>query len=96
MLFSLSLSSSFSTCPDTPRSSIRIWTLSGECLQELYGHSNFIYSLAAFTPDMHDSLADTILASSGEDRSCHIWKGAALFPHAKVEQANQYFEISSG
>ncbi|KAF2274061.1 phospholipase A-2-activating protein [Westerdykella ornata] len=46
---------------------VRLWTLEGRQVQELHGHENFIYSLAA--------LPDGQLASSSEDRTVRIWKG---------------------
>lgn len=45
---------------------IRIWTLKGELISELYGHEAFIYSLAV--------LPDGKLVSSGEDRTVRIWQ----------------------
>jgi phospholipase A-2-activating protein len=47
-------------------SSIRIWENSGHLLQELYGHTSFVYSLTC--------LASGELISSGEDRTVRIWK----------------------
>ncbi|CAH0395801.1 unnamed protein product [Bemisia tabaci] len=45
---------------------IKQWNAaSGECLETLYGHPNFIYCLSVF--------GDTV-ASSGEDRNVHIWQ----------------------
>lgn len=46
---------------------IRIWSLDGDCLQELYGHTSFVYSIA--------TLSTGELVSSGEDRTVRIWKG---------------------
>ncbi|MBE7180042.1 MAG: hypothetical protein INR71_02345 [Terriglobus roseus] len=47
---------------------VRLWTLDGRQLAQLYGHENFIYSLAA--------LPSGEIASSGEDRTVRIWKGS--------------------
>ncbi|KAK7207585.1 WD40-repeat-containing domain protein [Myxozyma melibiosi] len=47
--------------------SIRIWDFQGNCLQELYGHTSFVYSLAY-------SVATDEIISSGEDRSVRVWK----------------------
>jgi phospholipase A-2-activating protein len=44
---------------------IRLWTLDGRQVQELHGHENFIYSLAA--------LPNGQLVSSSEDRTVRIW-----------------------
>ena len=45
---------------------IRIWTLKGDLVAELYGHEGFIYSLAV--------LPTGELVSSGEDRTARIWQ----------------------
>ncbi|KAL2396886.1 Ubiquitin homeostasis protein lub1 [Exophiala dermatitidis] len=46
---------------------IRLWTLKGELVAELFGHESFIYSLAV--------LPSGEIVSSGEDRSVRIWQG---------------------
>lgn len=46
---------------------IRLWTLRGELVAELFGHESFIYSLAV--------LPSGELVSSGEDRSVRVWQG---------------------
>ena len=46
---------------------IRLWTLKGELIAELWGHESFIYSLAV--------LPSGEIVSSGEDRSVRIWQG---------------------
>jgi len=45
---------------------IKVWSFKGECLQQLYGHTSFVYSLA--------HLSSGELVSSGEDRTVRIWK----------------------
>ncbi|KAJ3180693.1 hypothetical protein HDU87_001806 [Geranomyces variabilis] len=45
---------------------LRIWSLDGECINELNGHTSFIYSVSV-------ALSGEI-ASCGEDRSVRIWK----------------------
>ncbi|PSN72479.1 PFU-domain-containing protein [Corynespora cassiicola Philippines] len=45
---------------------IRLWSTNGRQIQELHGHDNFIYSLAAFP--------DGKIASSGEDRTVRVWE----------------------
>ncbi|KKY25616.1 putative polyubiquitin binding protein (doa1 ufd3) [Phaeomoniella chlamydospora] len=45
---------------------IRIWTLKGDLVAELYGHEGFIYSLAV-TPSGE-------IVSSGEDRTARVWQ----------------------
>jgi WD40 repeat protein len=47
---------------------LRVWTLSGECLYELCGHTSFIYSVTVLSDN------ETI-ASVGEDRSLRLWQG---------------------
>lgn len=46
---------------------IRLWTLKGDLIAELFGHEAFIYSLAV--------LPSGEIVSSGEDRSVRIWQG---------------------
>ena len=46
---------------------IRLWETGGRQIAELYGHENFIYSVA--------SLPNGDLVSSGEDRTVRIWSG---------------------
>jgi WD40 repeat protein len=50
-------------------STLRIWTMGGDCLQELHGHTSFVYGLASIGGDG--------LVSCGEDRSVRVWKGWA-------------------
>jgi len=45
---------------------IRVWTNEGYQLQELHGHTNYIYSIAA--------LPNGDLVSAGEDRTVRIWR----------------------
>ncbi|CAG8499469.1 10538_t:CDS:10 [Ambispora gerdemannii] len=47
-------------------STVKIWTLSGDCIQELNGHTSFIYSVSV--------LSTGEIVSSGEDRSVKVWK----------------------
>ncbi|KAI8321205.1 PFU-domain-containing protein [Martensiomyces pterosporus] len=47
-------------------SSVRIWSLDGACVGELYGHSSFVYTLAV--------LPDGAIVSGGEDRSVRVWR----------------------
>lgn len=46
---------------------IRLWTLNGDLVAELFGHESFIYSLAV--------LPSGEIISSGEDRSVRVWQG---------------------
>jgi WD40 repeat protein len=48
-------------------SEIRVWTMGGDVIYTLSGHSSFVYSLAA--------LPDGDVVSAGEDRSVRIWQG---------------------
>lgn len=44
---------------------VRQWSIvTGECLNILYGHPNFVYSI---------SIRGDLIASSGEDRCCMVW-----------------------
>ena len=44
---------------------VKRWNTSGDCLQTLYGHSNYVYSITAF-PDSQD------FATTSEDRSLKV------------------------
>lgn len=46
--------------------SLRVWTLEGECIQQLDGHTSFVYSV--------DVLSTGEFVSAGEDRTVRIWK----------------------
>jgi phospholipase A-2-activating protein len=46
---------------------IRLWTLKGDLVAELWGHEAFIYSLAVSS--------DGEIISAGEDRTVRIWRG---------------------
>jgi phospholipase A-2-activating protein len=46
---------------------IRLWTLKGDLMAELWGHDSFIYSLTV--------LPTGEIVSSGEDRSVRVWNG---------------------
>ncbi|KAI9303753.1 WD40-repeat-containing domain protein [Cunninghamella echinulata] len=54
----------FASCSND--GTIRIWSFDGECLQELYGHTSFVYSVA--------TLSTGEIVSAGEDRTVRIWK----------------------
>lgn len=47
-------------------SEIRVWTLGGDVIHTLSGHTSFIYSLAV--------LPSGDLISGGEDRSVRVWR----------------------
>lgn len=47
---------------------IRLWTLKGDLMAELWGHDSFVYSLTA--------LPTGEIVSSGEDRSVRVWNGS--------------------
>nr|CAG8451216.1 2161_t:CDS:10 [Entrophospora candida] len=62
-------------------STLRIWTLDGQCIQELSGHVSFVYSI--------DVLPSGEIISGGEDRSIKVWKDSTciqtiLFPATSV------------
>ena len=50
-------------------SEIRVWTLGGDPVYTLSGHTSFVYSLSV--------LPDGGIVSGGEDRSVRVWKGAS-------------------
>lgn len=49
---------------------IKLWSDDGECLREMHGHTNFIYSLA-----LNTFLGEDILLSCGEDSTLRMWNG---------------------
>lgn len=51
-------------------SEIRVWTLEGDVIHILSGHTSFVYSLAL--------LPNGDIVSSGEDRSVRVWKGEGI------------------
>lgn len=48
-------------------SEIHVWTLGGDLIHTLSGHTSFVYSLSL--------LPNGDIVSSGEDRSVRVWKG---------------------
>lgn len=66
--------SPLSSPPASRLSSIIIWSLTGDQLISLHGHTSFIYALA-FIPPSPDSPPDAEphLASVSEDRTLRIW-----------------------
>ena len=48
-------------------SEIRIWTMEGDCVYTLSGHTSFVYSLSV--------LPNGDIVSGGEDRTVRIWRG---------------------
>lgn len=55
-------------------SEIRVWTLGGDLVYTLSGHTSFVYSLSV--------LSSGDIVSAGEDRTVRVWKGTYcdLFP----------------
>lgn len=53
---------------NTVFSEIRVWTLNGDVLYTLSGHTSFAYSVAV--------LPSGDLVSAGEDRSVRVWRGS--------------------
>ncbi|TPX41099.1 hypothetical protein SeMB42_g04279 [Synchytrium endobioticum] len=56
--------------------SLRIWSIRGQCLKELHGHTAFVYSVSV--------LPSGEIVSSGEDRTVRVWKDGELtqtIPH---------------
>ena len=51
-------------------SEIRVWTMGGDVVYTLSGHTSFVYSLSV--------LPNGDVVSAGEDRSVRVWRGALL------------------
>ena len=51
-------------------SEVRVWTLGGDLIYTLSGHTSFVYSITV--------LPNGDIASSGEDRTLRVWKGVSL------------------
>lgn len=49
---------------------IKIWSMEGGCIQELHGHTSFVYQVSV--SEQGD------IASCSEDRSVKIWRSLAL------------------
>ncbi|KAI9293034.1 PFU-domain-containing protein [Neoconidiobolus thromboides FSU 785] len=47
---------------------VKVWDYSFNLIQELHGHTSFVYSVQTIDPEQF------LFASSGEDRSIRIWK----------------------
>ena len=57
-------------------SEIRVWTLEGDTVFTLSGHTSFVYSLSV--------LPNGDIVSGGEDRTVRVWRGmSALSTDAK-------------
>jgi len=52
------------------QSEIHVWTMGGDIVYTLSGHTSFVYSLSV--------LPNGDIVSSGEDRTVRIWKGMRL------------------
>ena len=51
-------------------SEIKVWTMQGEVVYTLSGHTSFVYSLSV--------LPSGEMVSGGEDRSVRVWRGVSL------------------
>lgn len=64
---------------------IYTWTNSGECLQELNGHSSFIYSISTLRSSSVNNNSNTIsnsssaleIISGSEDRTVRVWRSSS-------------------
>lgn len=59
-------------------SEVRIWTLGGDVVYTLSGHTSFVYSLSV--------LPNGDIVSAGEDRSVRVWKGAFYIQLSSTQQ----------
>ena len=53
--------------PPSSGSEIRIWTMEGDCVYTLSGHTSFVYSISV--------LPNGDIISGGEDRTVRVWRG---------------------
>lgn len=67
---------------------LRVWTLDGECVQELSGHTSFVYSVTV--------LSTGEFVSSSEDRSVRIWKGNLCNLHCYLYRRSSSSIIDGG
>lgn len=51
-------------------SEIKVWTMEGDVVYTLSGHTSFVYSLSV--------LPNGEIVSGGEDRSVRVWRGMSL------------------
>ena len=49
-----------------------MWTLSGECVGEYYGHASFVFAVAAVP-------GTNLIASASEDHTVKLWHRTRLF-----------------
>jgi WD40 repeat protein len=49
-----------------------VWTLSGECVGEYYGHASFVFAVAAVP-------GTNLIASASEDHTVKLWHRTRLF-----------------
>jgi len=59
-------------------SEIRVWTLGGDVVYTLSGHTSFVYSVSV--------LPDGDVVSAGEDRTVRVWKGTSFLHPNQVPQ----------
>uniref|UniRef100_A0A1B0ESQ1 Phospholipase a2-activating protein n=1 Tax=Lutzomyia longipalpis TaxID=7200 RepID=A0A1B0ESQ1_LUTLO len=50
---------------------IKVWNDEGECVNDLFGHSNYIYSMA-----LNKSVGEDVLVSGGEDSTIRMWSAS--------------------
>ncbi len=56
---------------DLNLSEIRVWTMGGDLVYTLSGHTSFVYSLSV--------LFNGDIVSGGEDRTVRVWRGQGIF-----------------
>ena len=62
-------------------SEIRVWTLGGDTVYTLSGHTSFVYSLSV--------LPNGDIVSAGEDRTVRVWQGASTTVLFKIMDTGQ-------
>ena len=66
-------------------SEIRVWTLGGDLVYTLSGHTSFVYSLSV--------LSSGDIISAGEDRTVRVWKGADRHQERKFKRNSHVPEL---
>lgn len=68
-------------------SEIRVWTLGGDHVYSLSGHTSFVYSLSV--------LPNGDIVSSGEDRTVRVWKGKRITTILTTGQCTDQYQTAN-